>query len=109
MNFSGLTQWFSSNLASLKNFQFSIFNPVFWIFFAILFLIAMKLWRSKKAFSFSLVVAFILLVTTKVEELINRALIAQYGGTLDPSFLRIGAIFFIAVVWIYYAFIRSEN
>lgn len=69
----------------------------------------MKFWRSRKAFSFCLVVALILLATTKVEGLINKALIAQYGGTLDPSLLRIGAIFSIAVVWIYYAFIRSDS
>ena len=109
MNFSGLTQWFSANIASLRNFQFSILNPVFWLFFIVLLLIVMRFWKPKKAFSFSLVVALILLATTKTEDMINKALISKYGEVLDPSILRIGAVFFIAVIWMYYAFIKSDN
>ena len=36
-NFQGLTKYFSANFASLKNFQFSPFNLVFWLFFIVVF------------------------------------------------------------------------
>ena len=107
-NFQGLTEYFKANFASLKNFQFSPFNPVFWLFFIIVFLLLLKFWAAKKSFSFCLAIAIVLLVTTKVEKLIGAAVIS-HGETFDPLVFRIAAIFFVAVVWLYYGFIKSDN
>jgi len=107
-NFQGLTKYFSANFASLKNFQFSPFNLVFWLFFIVVFLLLLKFWVAKKSFSFCLVVAIVLLLTTKIEKLVSTA-VAGYGETLDPLIFRLAAIFFVAVVWLYYGFIRSDN
>lgn len=99
---------FGAGLEALKEFQFSISNPVFWLSLIILFFIAMRFWKPKKALYFSLVIGGILLATTKTESVIGQA-IRRGGETFDPMVLRISALFFIAVVWLYYGFIKSDT
>lgn len=107
-NFQGLIKYFNTNLASLRNFQFSPFNLVFWVFLIVVFLLLLKFWVAKKSFSFCLAIAIVLLGTTKLERLVSTAIVS-HGETFDPLVFRIAAIFFIAVVWLYYGFIKSDR
>jgi len=108
INFGELTKWFSDGFKAIKAFEFSLVNPTFWLLFIILFLIVLKFWRPKKSFYFCLVIALILLGTTKAEKIIGQTL-GGYGERFDPILLRIAAMFFIAITWLYNAFIKGDR
>ncbi|MFA5007678.1 MAG: hypothetical protein WC546_00425 [Candidatus Omnitrophota bacterium] len=92
----------------LLRFDFSVTNPVFWLFLLVILFILTKLWKTKKALSFCFVVALILLSATKIENYI-APLIIKNGGSFDPLLIRIGCLFIILIVLLYYSFIRENT
>ncbi|MBU1853502.1 MAG: hypothetical protein KJ957_05615 [Candidatus Omnitrophica bacterium] len=93
-------------LKDLRDFQFSFLNPLFWVGLLILFFILLRFWQTKKAFSFCLIIGAILLASTKLEGFIEKA-IAGVGGTFDPLLVRIGVIFVVSVIFLYYLIVRD--
>lgn len=67
LDFEAFRQRFLFYLKPLANFEFSFFNPIFWICLLLIFLILLQIWPVKKSFHFCLLLAFILLCTTKIE------------------------------------------
>jgi len=93
----------SPYLTELKNFQFSVFNPLLWVFFLILVLFLSGRWGYKKAFSYCLVVVVILLANTLFEKFLeNRFEISESVLT------KAMAMLFVALVSIYYFFVRND-
>ncbi|MFA5008907.1 MAG: hypothetical protein WC546_06795 [Candidatus Omnitrophota bacterium] len=92
----------------LANFNFSVTNPVFWLFFLILLLILLKSWKIKKAFSFCFVIALILLVATKIESYMVE-FFKRNKEQFDPLLIRISCVIIILAVSLYYFFIRGNN
>lgn len=107
MNGQEFKQKFFTYLNELYNFNFQISNPVFWVLFLILLLVLLKKWRIQKAFSFSLVIAVILLAATKIEAN-TLGFFKRMGESFDGILIRIGAIILICIVLIYYAFMKSD-
>ena len=101
VGFYTLKTIFMHDLNSLRNFQFSYLNPVFWGCLLLLFLILSRFWEIKKAFSFCAVLAIILLATTKLEGHVS-GMLSDAGGMLDPSVIRIIAVFVILVIFLCY-------
>ena len=93
-------------LDNLKNFYFAYNNPLFWLLILTLFLILLRAWQFKKAFSFSLIVAAILLLTTQSEAFINKAL-SSFTAQIDPFLIRLVSLFLICVILFYYALIKE--
>lgn len=93
----------SPYLDELRNFHFSFFNPLFWLFFLILLLVLTKAWGIKKSFSLCSIVAAVLLATTFVEQF----MIETFGIT-DVLLIRLICFFVLALIFVYYFFIRNE-
>ena len=106
-NPKGLIGLFRVRFDQLKDFNFSVGNPVFWLLLIILFLILQRIWGNKKAVQFCLIVSVFLLVMTKFEKLIS-AEVAGHGQIFDPLALRMAAIFVIAIVSVYYGLIKGD-
>ena len=96
------------HLESLRNFRFSISNPLFWVALFALFLILLKLWDIKKSFSFCCIVAALLLATSKAESLIAD-LVIKSGGAFDPFLIRVISMVILSFILIYYIFIKGES
>jgi hypothetical protein len=103
-----LTRKFSEYFSELICFNFSVVNPVFWLFFLILLLILVKSWKIKKAFSFCFVIALILLAETQIENHVMD-FFRRNKEQFDPLLIRIACVIIILVVSLYYFFIRGEN
>jgi hypothetical protein len=95
------------HMESLRNFQFSIANPLFWAYLFILFLILLKFWGIKKSFSFCAVTAIILAATTRIENFV-LGLFAQAREPFDPIIIRALSAGIIFVILIYYIFLKTE-
>lgn len=93
------------HLVSLQNFQFSVFNPLFWVSLLALFLILLKSWDIKKSLGFCGVLAILLLATSKAESLIADFVIRS-GGTFDPFLVRTISMIILAFISVYYIFIK---
>ena len=108
IDFDVLRRTFLYHLDSLKNFNFSFLNPVFWLFLLILFLILLRFWLAKKAFSFCMILAIVLLATIKLENFM-AGLLANSVKTFDPTIIRLFAIAIVVFIFIYYAFIKRDK
>ncbi len=92
-------------LQELKNYHFSLLNPLFWLFSLIFLLILSRRWGLRKASSFCALVVAVLLGTT--------ALANRMAGTLaqakifDFDVLRMVSLFVISLIAIYYFFIKG--
>jgi len=106
IDFDALKEALIPYLDSLKNFNFSFLNPLFWVFIFVLFLILLRFWQTKKSFSFCLTIAIILLATTKLEGLLADKLTTP-TETFDPILIRVSSCFIITVVGLYYAVIKE--
>lgn len=93
-------------LKELRNFHFSLFNPLFWVFLLILFLILSRAWGYRKSFSYCSILAIVLLVTTMLENSLASTL--AKSEVFDATVLKIISIFVISMVTLYYFFIRSD-
>ena len=106
VDFNALKETLIPYLDSLKNFNFSFLNPLFWVFILALFLILLRFWQTKKSFSFCLTITIILLATTKLEELLADKLTTP-TETFDPLLIRILSCFIILAIGLYYAVIKE--
>ena len=108
INFYAYEKDFFNYLNSLKNLNFSAFNPVFWLFLLALLLILLKFWNIRKSFSFCVVIAIILLADTKVESLVID-FFNRNAEAFDPVIVRIISAFLILLVILYYTFVRVDE
>ncbi len=91
----------------LAGYQFLVTNPLFWIMLVVFFLILLRFWDIKKSFSFCLVLALVLLATTKIEHMVESA-ITSSGGTFEPLAVRILSLVLVSLVVLYYVFIKTD-
>ena len=96
------------HLADLRDFYFYYDNPVLWAGLVVILLILLRFWRIKKALSFCIIEAGILLASTKLGHLC-REWITQAGGEFDYLLLRIGTVFLLVIVFFYYAVIARDD
>lgn len=90
----------------LGRFHFSFTNPLFWAGILLLFLVLLRFWSRKKAFSFSLVTAALFLAATAIEEYTTQK-VAALGGEFDPLFARIALLAAMIFIACYYVFVRD--
>ncbi|MFC1667256.1 hypothetical protein ACFL0P_05285 [Candidatus Omnitrophota bacterium] len=102
LDFDTLRTMLLPHLLSLKNFHFSVANPLFWAVLIVLFLILLRFWQPKKSFSFCLTIGIILLATTKLENFIAN-MAAGSNATFDPFLIRVGCLFIISILLLCYA------
>ncbi|MFA5155923.1 MAG: hypothetical protein WC532_00840 [Candidatus Omnitrophota bacterium] len=103
-----LRETFVLGFNDLQSFQFSFANPVFWVFIGALFLLLLKIWDIKKSFSFSAVVAAILLLTTALEKFFANTL-SQPGEPLETVVIRFVSAVVIGIIFIIYLFIIQQD
>ena len=106
IDFYTLKAYFLSCLDSLKDFQFLASNALFWIFFVVLFFILIRFWEPKKAFSFCLVIALVLIAATQLETVIGNKFTGA-GEEFDPLLIRVLSFFTVLIVVFYYTLIRE--
>jgi len=94
---------FITNLNALKDFNFTISNPVFWLFVFVLFVILIKMWDIRKAFSFSALVVMILVFSTEIEKYLG-GVFNQPGEFFDPLLIRFIAMALISILALLYFF-----
>lgn len=99
---------FSTYFYELARFNFSITNPVFWLFFLALLLILLKSWKINKAFSFCFIIAAVLLSATKIENYIVE-FFRENKEPFDPLLIRISCVALILIISLYYFFIKTGN
>lgn len=107
INWQTFGEKFFAYVNELAKFNFSVSNPVFWLFFCVLFLLLLKLWDIRKAFSFCVVVALILFVATKAQAHASR-FFSQAGESFDGVLIKIATMVLIAIVILYYSCIKSN-
>lgn len=90
----------------LKNFQFRMGNPLFWIFFLIAIFFLNCFWRLKKAVVFCLTIAAILFITTALENSMGDIL--SKSALFDYMVLRYISLFVILCVFLYFFFIKLD-
>lgn len=99
-------------IKDIQNFNFYFQNPVFWVFFLVLFLM-LEIgwsWSPGKAFSFCTIIAFTLLGSKWIEKpIINFFTIQGYSSGFDPLILKIAAFVIISIVTIYFVFIEDST
>ncbi len=104
--FDALKMGLKPYFESLKSFQFSYFNPLFWVFLFLLFLILLRVWEIKKSFSYCVILSLVLLATTELESYLID-IWSKSGEIFDPSPIRILAFFIIVIISIYYTTIKE--
>lgn len=92
-------------LKELRNYHFSLFNPLFWVSLLILLFFLSRRWELKKSSSFCFLVAIVLLGTTLLENRIADTL--AKSQIFDFTVLRMVSIFVISLILIYYVFIKG--
>lgn len=106
INIVEIKEYLTPYMESIKNFHFYADNPLFW---ALLFLLAIALifttaWRFRKAFSFCILLAIILLATTAITNMISNSA-ARAGESFDPMVIHLISGFAILLLTVYYLFI----
>lgn len=99
---------FSRYFNELGNFNFSLFNPLFWIFFLIAFLILSRLWKYRKAFSFCLTVTIVLFISAWAEKAVVNFFVGRHE-TFDPVLTRMGTFIVITFILLYYFFVKGDE
>ena len=97
-------------IKDIQNFNFYFQNPVFWVFFMVLFLILeiARSWSPEKAFFFCTSIAFTLLGSKWIEKtMIDFFTIQGYSAGFDPFILKIAAFVVISVITIYFVFVDN--
>ena len=99
-------------IKDIQNYNFYFQNPVFWVFFMVLFLM-LEIgwsWSPGKAFSFCTIVAFILLGSKWIEKpMTDLFTIHGYSTGFDPFILKMAAFVIIAIITIYFVFIEDNS
>jgi len=86
----------------LESWNFSYLNPLFWIFLILLFLLLLYFWAPKKSFSFCFALGIILLLSTKIDNLISGALFGY------PT-VKMITIYLLIFVVMYFIFIKRDD
>ena len=107
MNLEVIMEILIPYLELLKGFQFTYDNPLFWAGLVLTFLILSWFWGGKKSFSFCLLAGLILLGTTKLEIIITE-MVVKGGEIFDPFIIRAGSLFVIAIILVYYLFLKDS-
>jgi hypothetical protein len=102
-----IKEFLAPHFDSLKIFNFTYDNPLFWAGLIVLFIVLSMFWTKGSSFSFSFLIGAILLGTTKIESLIAGMLVAENGAAFDPLLIRIFSGFVIAIIFVYYAFMKE--
>ena len=95
----------------IQNFNFYFHNPVFWVFFMILFLMLEigRSWSPGRAFFFCASIAFTLLGSKWIEKpTIGLFTIPGYSAGFGPFILKIAAFVIIFLIVIYFVFIDNS-
>lgn len=103
--FNALKMSIAPYFKELKNYHFSLFNPLFWVFLLILFLILSGRWGRRKSTSFCFLVGAVLLVTTAIAN--RMANILSKSKIFDFDVLRMISLSVIALIAIYYLLIKD--
>lgn len=102
---------FLTYIKNIQDYHFYYNNPLFWVFFMILYLI-LKIgisWNSGKAFFFCASIAFILLGTTWLEQpMIDMFTIRGYSGGFDPFILKVASFVTVSITVIYFLFVDNS-
>jgi hypothetical protein len=106
MSFEEIFLWLEPYLNKMLRFQFEISDPVFWVFILLIFLVSVRMWGAKKALSFSLATAAILVINTFAEDYVSRALYRP--DDLFRFIVRGVTILLVAIIGIYYTFLKSD-
>ena len=106
MSFQEILAIFQPYLDKFRSFRFEITDSFFWVFILIIFLLSLRMWGKKKALSFSLVTAAALVINTHVEDFVAQVLYRP--DDLFRFIVRGVTILFIAIVGIYYTFLKSD-
>lgn len=96
----------SAYFNELKNFQFQMGNPLFWVFFLIAVFFLNCFWKFKKAVIFCLTLSVILFITTALENSLGDML--SKSALFDYTILRYVSLFVILCVFLYFFFIRLD-
>jgi hypothetical protein len=91
---------------SLKNYEFSYLNPLFWAGLLLLFIVVSRFWELKKSFSYCLWIGIILLVTSKLE-VVFANLFSLPGASADTTLIKFVSAFVVAMLSIFYIFVRQ--
>nr|MBU1328801.1 hypothetical protein [Candidatus Omnitrophota bacterium] len=99
-------------IKSIQSFHFYYNNPLFWVFFMVLYLILWigRSWNRGKAFFFCISIASILLATTWLEKpLIDMFTVHGYAvGGFDPFILKVASLVMISIIVIYFVFVDNS-
>jgi hypothetical protein len=90
----------------LRNCQFSYDNPLFWAGALLLFIVVSRFWELKKSFSYCAILAVILLATSRTEVFVAN-LFSSPGATVDTTIIKFISAFFIAMLTIFYFFVKQ--
>ncbi len=104
--FDNLNSIISPYINELKDFQFRIANPLFWVFFLIAAFFLNCFWKFKKAVIFCLIIAIILLITTALENSMGDTLFKSV--LFDYMVFRYVSLFVILCVSLYFFFIKLD-
>jgi len=97
---NSLTPYFNE----LKNYRFSLSNPLFWLCGLVFLLILSRPWGIKKASFFCLIIFLVLLATTSLENFMAESFLKT--PLLDAAVLKLVSLLAIAFVSLYYIFVR---
>ena len=106
INISKLEPFLLRNLESLKDFNFSFSNPIFWLLLFILSWILTRFWPVAKSVSFCIVVAVVLVSATALESLLSDKFI-QIGSEFDPTLIRAMSLLVITLITLFYACLKE--
>ncbi len=99
-------------IKSIQSFHFYYTNPLFWVFFMVLYLILGigRNWNQGKAFFFCISIASILLATTWLEKpLIDMFTVQGYAaGGFDPFILKVASLVMISITIVYFVFVDNS-
>ena len=103
LDFEAFRQRFLFYLKPLENFEFSFFNPIFWLSLLLLLLILLQIWPAKKSFHFCLLLAFILLCTTEIES----RFVASFptNQLFDAVTIKLISSFAVMLLFLLYVFL----
>jgi hypothetical protein len=99
-------------IKSIQSFHFYYTNPLFWVFFMVLYLILGigRNWNQGKAFFFCISIASILLAATWLEKpLIDMFTVQGYAaGGFDPFILKVASLVMISITIVYFVFVDNS-
>jgi len=94
-----------SGYRNLLDFQFQFFNPIFWVGVFLLFIILCKFWVPKRALSFAITTAIILLFLTELELRMGQVFVSA-GESFEPTPVRLVALAAIGIEFLLFTFLK---